>query len=252
MNTYVILFIVFSVMGWIWESIYCSACEKKWANRGFLYGPLCPIYGFGGIMGLALYQIATLKGVTNLPFWMIFLVGFVVSMVLEYPTSYVLEKLFHARWWDYSNVPLNINGRTSVPTSIAFGAAAILVMKMLIPFFAGLVETLPGWGTNLAALVLVGILSCDFTLTVSALTDFQRRVKAMDDNFQNHMTDAVASMIQNQNRLHLKAVQRISKVKFTGDKLKIADLIKSGKLHEVVKDMNLHDRIEEYFADKHH
>lgn len=251
MNTYIVLFIVFSMMGWIWESIYCSACEKKWANRGFLYGPLCPIYGFGGIMGLAMYQIAVGKGLTNLPVWSIFIIGFLVSMILEYPTSYVLEKAFHARWWDYSTVPLNINGRTSVPTSLAFGGAAILVMKVLIPACLNILAYFPDWVINLLALLTVGIVACDFTLTVSALTDFQRRVIQLDDQFQNKMTDTVATMIHNQNEFKLKAVKRIPHVKFTGDRQKIATLLRNNRIQELVKEIHLKERIEEHFADKH-
>lgn len=110
-NRYIIAYFVFSVLGWVWESIYCTAEKRKWQNRGFLYGPLCPIYGFGSVIGLLFYDLISYGIIPSLSWWMILIAGFFVSILLEYPTSYILERKFHARWWDYSDLPLNINGR---------------------------------------------------------------------------------------------------------------------------------------------
>jgi len=226
MNRYFVLFILFSFLGWVWESIYCTACQKKWQNRGFLYGPVCPIYGFGGIVGLMALDFVTIEILPELSWWQIFLAGFILSMILEYPTSWFLEKLFHARWWDYSKVPLNINGRTSVPTSLAFGAAAILAMKILIPFADNILHIFPHWAINLMALLSIAVLSADVTLTVSALTDFQKRVTQIDDAFQNHMTEVVEQLVVKQNFLYNNAIKRISKIKLPESKLHIAERLR--------------------------
>ena len=109
MNKVIVIFFMFAFLGWVWESIYCTAKDRKWANRGFLYGPICPIYGCGGIIGLFACNLVKESILPDLSPWQMFGAGFVVSMILEYPTSWILEKLFHARWWDYSRVPLNIN-----------------------------------------------------------------------------------------------------------------------------------------------
>ena len=143
MNKVIVIFFMFAFLGWVWESIYCTAKDRKWANRGFLYGPICPIYGCGGIIGLFACDLVKGGVLPQLSPWQMFGAGFVVSMILEYPTSWVLEKLFHARWWDYSRVPLNINGRTSVPTSIAFGAVSIPIMKTILPAADTLIEAVP-------------------------------------------------------------------------------------------------------------
>ena len=187
MNKVIVIFFMFAFLGWVWESIYCTAKDRKWANRGFLYGPICPIYGCGGIIGLFACNLVkeSILPLPQLSPWQMFGAGFVVSMILEYPTSWVLEKLFHARWWDYSRVPLNINGRTSVPTSIAFGAVSIPIMKTILPAADTLIEAVPESTINLTALLLVAVCSADTTLTVSALTDFQNKVTAIDDAFQN-------------------------------------------------------------------
>lgn len=209
LNKAILVFVIFSFLGWLWESVYCTVCRRKWANRGFLYGPVCPIYGFGCVAGYFTYNAIESGALPELTVWQIFLVGFVVSMILEYPTSWALEKLFNARWWDYSNVPLNINGRTSVPTSLAFGGGAVLVMKWVIPFAVSLLDGVSDWAANLAALLIIALLSADLTLTVSALTDFQRLVTQMDDAFQNHMTNTVYQIMESQNHFARKAVGRI-------------------------------------------
>lgn len=236
MNTYILAFFFFGLLGWIWESVYCTICDRKWANRGFLYGPICPIYGFGGIIGLAAYNLIGKGLLPDLSWWEILIVGFAVSMILEYPTSWLLEKLFHARWWDYSEVPLNINGRTSVPTSVAFGAAAILVVKILSPFTIQLFSAVPDWCSDLFSLILVAIMSADITLTVSALTDFQKHISEVDEAFQDHMTSAVYRVIKSQNRIYSKAIDRISSFKLPAKKALIAKRIREQKFEELIKE----------------
>ena len=119
--TYVLYFFFYSAVGWLGESIYCSVGARKWVNRGFLKGPMCPIYGTG-----ALAMAITLTPVKNLdirvPMFghdvlitplLVFIAGMVVCDIVEFITSVLMEKLFHARWWDYSNKKFNIQGRIS-------------------------------------------------------------------------------------------------------------------------------------------
>jgi len=220
MSRYIVIFIVFSFLGWIWESVYCTVRQKKWANRGFLYGPVCPIYGFGCVVALAVFDLCSAGILPDLPWWLVFIIGFAVSMILEYPTSYVLEKLFHARWWDYSDVPLNINGRTSVPTSAAFGAASIAAFKIAVPFFSSVLSALPDRLITLTAFVFTAVISADATLTASALTDFQKNIRDLDESFQNHMTEAVYQMMSAGSSFRLKAIKRIAVFRFPAEKAK--------------------------------
>jgi len=208
-NLYVVSFVLYSFVGWVWESIYCTIKTKQWANRGFLYGPICPIYGCGGVICLAVTQLTDAGLIAALSWLQIMIAGFFVSMILEYPTSWALEKLFQARWWDYSDIPLNLHGRTSVPTSIAFGAAAILMMKVLLPFFNRQLSAAPAWCMNLSALIFTGVLCSDLTLTVSAITNFQKRVAEAEDSFRIYMTDTVDQAFALHDRLHQMAVKRI-------------------------------------------
>ena len=135
---YFVEFMFYSFLGWIWESIYCLAKERKWADRGFLFGPICPIYGSCAVGTSIVFNVFGLFSSPDFPLWGIFLICFFASVVAEYSTSWVLEKRFHARWWDYSTMPLNIRGRICVPVSIAFGLAGIMIVKYLIPAVEGM------------------------------------------------------------------------------------------------------------------
>lgn len=236
LNRYIIAFFLFGFLGWVWESIYCTIRERKWANRGFLYGPICPIYGFGTLIGLCIYDLVKAGYLQKMEWGMIFFIGCVISMVLEYPTSWALEKLFKARWWDYSDFPLNINGRTSVPTSVAFGFAAILVMEFLIPPVDRGLSFLSEPVLNILALILISIVSVDVTLTISSLTNFRNYVAFLDEEFQNHMTNIVDQIYENQKAFYNKAIQRIAVFKLTGRKNRIAKRLREKQFLELLKE----------------
>ena len=213
LNRYLTAYFVFSVLGWIWESIYCTIKERKWQNRGFLYGPLCPIYGFGSIIALLVYDLISLGIVHQLSWWMTLIVGFFLSMILEYPTSYILEKLFHARWWDYSDLPLNINGRTCVITSLGFGIGAIIIMNYLIPSYEQTLVIIPASIIAISCVIFVAIHSSDITLTVSQLTNFQKNIDEMEEIFQSKMTETVDKIFERRSKLYGKTLSRIASFK---------------------------------------
>ena len=125
-----IWFVIYSIFGWIYESTYCTINERRWENRGFLYGPVCPIYGIGIIFIILMWHVAEARGI-DLAWWQIFLCSFIGSIILEYSTHWALEKLFHAYWWDYSNMPLNVNGRICLPASLLFGMGGLAVVRLL-------------------------------------------------------------------------------------------------------------------------
>ena len=213
LNRYLVAYFVFSVLGWIWESIYCTVKERKWQNRGFLYGPLCPIYGFGSIVALLVYDLISFGIIHQLSWWMILIIGFFFSMVLEYPTSFILEKKFHARWWDYSDLPLNINGRTCVITSIGFGIGAIIIMNYLIPLYEQTLVSVPNIIVAVISIILVALHSSDFTLTVSHLTNFQRNIDEIENTFQSKMTEEVDKIFERHSKLYGRTLSRIASFK---------------------------------------
>ena len=124
---YFLYFIIYSFIGWLMEVVLKSKDEHKFVNRGFLIGPICPIYGFGVLL------IILLVGNSKSDLLAVFLKSILVCSVLEYFTSYFMEKLFHARWWDYSKNKYNINGRICLETMLPFGILSTIVIYVVHP-----------------------------------------------------------------------------------------------------------------------
>ena len=135
---YILFFFFYSVIGWISEVIYCYIKDKKFTNRGFLFGPLCPIYGTGAVS--MLLTLTWCKDIWFGKFYagplMVLLIGVVVCDVVEYLTSFLMEKLFHARWWDYSKKKFNLHGRICLEHSTYWGIFSVLLIYLIHPFGA--------------------------------------------------------------------------------------------------------------------
>ncbi|MBH1939708.1 putative ABC transporter permease [Mobilitalea sibirica] len=120
-------FIIYSSIGWIYETTYCYLTTGKILNRGFLYGPYCPIYGLS-ILFMILLLTDRCKNIVTL-----FLSCALVATVLEYISSYWMEMVFNRRWWNYSNMMFNINGRVCLGASILFGICGVLFVRYIHP-----------------------------------------------------------------------------------------------------------------------
>lgn len=133
---YTLYFLIFATLGWLMETAYAFSLSGKFVKRGFLYGPLCPIYGCG-----ALILIIFLKKYKNSKS-KLFIYSAIIFSVFEYLVSYVLEVLFHSFWWDYSNDLFNLNGRISLLYSFAWGIIALISANHIYPFFEKKLNTL--------------------------------------------------------------------------------------------------------------
>ena len=153
-------FYMCSFLGWILETSSFSIRERRWVNRGFLNGPFCPIYGFGAILILAILE--PLSGV-----WpVVLLTGIVLTTLLEYLTSWVLEKLFNARWWDYSNKPLNFQGRITLFHTLFWGVLCMLLVYGLDPVLNGILSSTSVDLRLIAGAVLTLLIFVDLSMTV--------------------------------------------------------------------------------------
>ena len=150
-----ILFIIYSFLGWIVEILDIFITKGKIVNRGFLIGPYCPIYGVG-----LLLIINLLKNYTD-SIIVLFILSACICMILEYLTSYFMEKLFHARWWDFSDSKFNLNGRICLETTIPFGLGGVFIMYVVNPFFTGLLNKLSSKETIIIGLILFIIFLTD-------------------------------------------------------------------------------------------
>lgn len=169
---YFLWFIIYCFIGWIYESTVCSIQHRRFVNRGFLNGPLIPIYGTGAV--LAIFLFSDYAGLN--PVYLFLLCGF-VDCVLEYLTSWAMEKLFHARWWDYSNMRFQINGRVCLLGFCAFGALSVVLLRWLHPAIAAQTEKIPLFWLYLLDSVLAVLVLVDTALTVHSVLAFSKKLE---------------------------------------------------------------------------
>ena len=168
-------FIIYSSGGWLCECLYCGIPAKRFINRGFLWGPYCPIYGCG-----ALLVLWFLMPFANQPVW-IFLFGMLVTSLLEYVTSWGMECLFHTTWWDYSNRYFHINGRVCLRNSLLFGLMALIVMYWLHPTICTLIERIPTILFYGLPLLYIAGFSYDLYHTITTLLHQNKRFLAAEE-----------------------------------------------------------------------
>lgn len=174
----VLLFFIYSLIGWLWETVYCSLKAHHFVYRGFLVGPITPIYGFGVLA--VLYFLHPLHD--NL--LLLYISAAVLVTLLEYVTSFALEKLFHASWWDYKDVPLNINGRVAIPVSLFWGVGCVFIVRVVQPVVEQLVQRLSEQFGFYLPVVLLCIISMDLGYTLANLAAFQSAVQRLNQTVE--------------------------------------------------------------------
>lgn len=175
LSNYFILmnFYLFSILGWIYESTFVSIKNGKPVNRGFLVGPMLPLYGTGATLVYVL-----LRPVYRHPF-LLYVLGMLVATVIEYITSYILEKVFHAKWWDYSKEPYNFQGRIALIPSMFWGILTLLLFDILEPFAIWLINLIPlSVGTKILV-VLVTVSIADLTYTIMETINFRKQLETI-------------------------------------------------------------------------
>lgn len=180
-------FLFYSFAGWVYESILVSVMEHRPVNRGFLNGPLCPIYGSGAVLA-----IVVLQPLGN-PV-LIFFASMVGASVLEYVTSWVMERLFHARWWDYSDYRFNINGRVCLLGACIFGVGGVVITKLIHPVVAVMTDTLPVSAVHWMCAVFLVIGLADLVITVCGIIHFEASldtIRAVMTRYGGMMREAV-------------------------------------------------------------
>jgi len=176
LEIYFMMFFVYSVAGWIMECTLGVIEKHKFVNRGFLIGPYCPIYGIG-VVGVSLL-LSRFSGNIIL----LFILSTLICGSLEYFTSYIMEKIFKARWWDYSKNKFNINGRVCLETLIPFGILSVLVIKFVNPFIIGKIQSIPQEALNWIVISLFMIYIIDVCISFNIILKFKNLTKKEKDN----------------------------------------------------------------------
>lgn len=161
-STWFLYFMVYSFLGWLAETFYCSALQQKIVERGFLTGPYCPIYGFGAIIVLIL-----LDPYISHPLLLFFL-GMILTSILEYAASYIMEKLFHMRWWDYSEHRFNINGRVCLWNSTLFGILCLVLTLLVHPPITEIIGKIPSFYLYIVSSLILLVFTVDCIYSVRA------------------------------------------------------------------------------------
>ena len=179
-----LIFILFSFIGWICEVIYVGVTSAhKFVNRGFLHGPICPVYGFGGVVILMLPPSLY---ATWIP---LFLASMILCTTVEYFVSWLMEKLFHTRWWDYSHYKIQLNGRICLLNSILFGFLGVVVIHFVYPLMIDLLNSLGQKVINVSGVIILTVLSVDIFFTVRKLVDFanvMKKLKELGETLNSH------------------------------------------------------------------
>lgn len=177
--TVTLLFFCYSFLGWFTETAYCGIAQKHFTNRGFLSGPLCPVYGFGAL--LVIYLLEPLS--ENL--LALFVGGMLLTSILEYLTGWLLETIFHTKWWDYSQHRFQIHGRVCLLNATLFGILAVIVVRLLHPFIAQFIGRLDFLRQVIIGTVLLTLLAVDLFFSVRAAFQISGKLAALNSAAQN-------------------------------------------------------------------
>lgn len=188
---YFLILIIYSFIGWCCEVLYGLIMEKKLINRGFLIGPVCPIYGFG-----AIFMILFLTKYKSDPIT-VFVLGAVICSILEYFTSYIMEKLFNARWWDYSYIKFNINGRICLPFSCLFGILGVILICFVNPFVNSLIDMIPDIYITIISIIFIIIFLSDIIISFNIINKVKLTAQNVAKDYTEELNIKVSEILKN-------------------------------------------------------
>ena len=202
------LFIIYSFIGWLMEVIWTFICDKKLVNRGFLIGPYCPIYGVGCLLLIILLD--RFKGNVLVLFFM----SIIVCSILEYFTSFFMEKLFNARWWDYSNRKFNLNGRICAETMIPFGILGVIVVYFINPILSNIVIF-----SDFIFYCILFMFIIDFCVSYGIIENMKGTITNITKDSTEEITCRVRELVFNKSFFHRRLINAFPTFRSSLDKL---------------------------------
>ena len=215
-----ILFFTYSFLGWVMEIIVVSIVNKKLCDRGFLIGPICPIYGISCVV------ITILIEKYKNDYLVLFGMSMLICTLFEYVTSYIMEKLFKTRWWDYSHCKFNLNGRVCLKNSIIFGILGLLVIVVLNPFFFNLFSSIQINILNIILIVLFMVFTIDIIISFSVMCKIKVETDHLKKDCTEEINEKIRKFIKKQSFLYKRLFKAfpnfklISKIKNKNDRVK--------------------------------
>lgn len=201
---YILFFFVYSFLGWCLEVICKLITEKRFINRGILIGPICPIYGYGVLIMTLFFKKYLNEPIT------LFILIIVSCSILEYFTSYFLEKVYHTRWWDYSTKKFNINGRICLETMIPFGILGLLIMNYMNPIVFNLLNILPNYLIYILSTIFLITYIIDNIISCKIIYNIQKLSKEIQSKqiIKKDDTERITRLVRKQIEKSMKLLDR--------------------------------------------
>ena len=194
----VLLFFVFAVAGWLMEVSLKYIQYHRFINRGFLIGPYCPIYGWGVIVvTVVVGGLIGREGTIGETF----LAGIIICGALEYFTSWYMEKVFHARWWDYSTKPMNLHGRIWIGNLILFGLGSVIIIRWVDPHLLHMVSTWPKFVIEILAGAVLILFLTDYVVSHFLMNSVKQSIDNQEGDNTEEISKGVRELLQNRSLL---------------------------------------------------
>ena len=204
---YFLLFMIYSISGWLMEVVAVGIEKRKFINRGFFIGPYCPIYGFSALIMLFLF-----KDYTNDPFVLFIMTAFVCTF-FEYVTSFIMEKLFKARWWDYSHKTFNINGRVCLENSVIFGLLGLALITIINPFVTNFLSNLPHTVIIYVSSILLVAFIVDNIVSFNIISKFKSTASSVLKDNTEEISEKIREILKKRSILSRRLVNAFPNVK---------------------------------------
>lgn len=234
----ILYFFVYGFLGWCTEVIFAAFKQHRFVNRGFLNGPICPIYGVGVTLVIACLEAFQ----SNL--LLLYISSVILVTVLEGVTGWAMDKLFHNKWWDYSKLPFNIGGYVCLLFSLIWGVACVFIVYFVHPLIHQVLSLIPHTaGIALIAILGIALLS-DMIVTTSAIVKFNQYLERL-----KHITDelhAISNQIGSelyQNVMHVLDMQESSRQKLDDVKLEVSEEIRMQIVELKTRAQNLGEKV---------
>lgn len=205
-ENYILLFFIYSFAGWFVELTREYIRSKKVVNRGFLVGPYCPIYGCGAILITFLLQKYSDDALVT------FVLSTVICGILEYLTSYIMEKIFKARWWDYSDRKFNINGRICLENLVWFGLGGTMVVNYINPLLLDCFKVIPELLLHIILGIIITGFLVDIIVSLRIIFNLKEMKKELRDN-TIEISAKVRKIILKKLNLYRRLVNAFPKIK---------------------------------------
>lgn len=198
---YFLLFITYSFIGWLMEIISSIVANNKIVNRGFLIGPYCPIYGVGSLV-ITIFITSYKSDLLG-----VFVKTMLICSILEYFTSYIMEKIFKTRWWDYKSNKFNINGRICLETMIPFGIGGCIIIYFINPFLLGTFDIIPSILLIVISSILFVIFVIDSILSFTTIIGFKKTTADLKKDSTEEMSRKVREVLANKSYFTKRLVE---------------------------------------------